>query len=69
MFAADFASNPGSLVSELAQVYRMGDNDICAIGNTSIGTARPERLFAMILFCESSGWNRSLAMGGMKKNP
>jgi ketosteroid isomerase-like protein len=38
MFAADFASNPGRLVSELAQVYAMGDNDICAIGNASVGT-------------------------------
>ena len=38
MFAADFAPNPGRLVSELAQVYAMGDNDICAIGNASVGT-------------------------------
>ena len=38
MFAVDFASNPGRLVSELVQVYAIDENDICAIGNATVGT-------------------------------
>ena len=38
MFAADFASNPGKMVSELAAVYAINENNICAIANTSVGT-------------------------------
>jgi ketosteroid isomerase-like protein len=38
MFAADFASNPGKMVSELAAVYTIDENNICAIANTSVGT-------------------------------
>jgi ketosteroid isomerase-like protein len=38
MFAADFASNPPKLVSELVQVYAIDENNICAIANRSAGT-------------------------------
>ena len=37
MFAADFASNPPKLVSELVQVYAIDENNICAIANRSAG--------------------------------
>ena len=36
-FAFDFASGPGKMVNELAQVYAIG-NDVCAISNTTVGT-------------------------------
>jgi ketosteroid isomerase-like protein len=38
MFAADFASNPPKLVSELVQMYAIDENNICAIANRSAGT-------------------------------
>jgi ketosteroid isomerase-like protein len=37
MFAADFASNPPKLVSELVQVYAIDENNTCAIANRSAG--------------------------------
>src|SRR5271166_1357010 len=37
-FAADFAFNPAKMVTEVVQVYAIG-NDICAIANTSVGGA------------------------------
>ena len=37
LFAADFASNPPKLVSELVQVYAIDENNICAIANRSAG--------------------------------
>ena len=48
MFAADFASYSGKMVNKLVQVYAMGDNDICAIGNTSIGTWKAYTLTAYV---------------------
>jgi hypothetical protein len=48
MFAADFASNSGKMVNKLVQVYAMGDNDICAIGNASAGTWKAYTLTAYV---------------------
>ena len=48
MFAADFASYSGKMVNKLVQVYAMGDNDICAIGNSSAGTWKAYTLTAYV---------------------
>ena len=48
MFAADFALYSGKMVNKLLQVYAMGDNDICAIGNSSAGTWRAYTLTAYV---------------------
>ena len=48
MFAADFALYSGKMVNKLVQVYAMGDNDICAIGNSSAGTWKAYTLTAYV---------------------
>ena len=48
MFASDFALYSGKMVNKLLQVYAMGDNDICAIGNSSAGTWRAYTLTAYV---------------------
>ena len=48
MFAADFASNPAKLVSELVQVYAIDENNICTIANRSAGTWKAYTVTAYI---------------------
>ena len=48
MFAADFASNPPKLLSELVQVYVIDENNICAIANRSAGTWKAYTLTAYV---------------------